>query len=47
MLPPLLFVASIQIIEQQLQSHYTNEIEVVAIGTKHTQTKDLKFLDQL
>ncbi len=26
---------------------YDQKIEVVAIGTKHTQTKDLKFLDQL
>jgi len=26
---------------------YNQKLEVVAIGTKHTQTKDLKFLDQL
>ena len=31
-LPPLLFIASIQIIEQYLQGRYTNEIEEIYIG---------------
>ncbi len=32
MSPPVLFIASIQIIEQQLQGRYTNEIEEIYIG---------------
>ena len=94
LMPPILYIASVQVLENQLQSRYSHEIEeiyigdtkrvpikrkvfgkknretvfevlfsykgrlyycytqgqkpeVVAIGTKRTQTKDLAFIDQL
>ena len=47
LLPPVVYIFSVQSLETHLKNRYTNEIEVLVIGTKNTQAKDLEFLEKI